>query len=499
MNGNPYYWDVPNTKNNVFINAVPEKSPVPTYGTSKELLPKPFWDGHSDAVACHDKAWQIAFGNLREADPRSGFVSNYIDTAFNGCLFMWDSAFITMFGKYGVRAFDFHKTLNNFYARQHRDGFICRELFEHEAGDRFSRDDPISTGPNILPWVEWEHYTETGDTDRISKVFDPLYAYHLWLFRNRSWPDGAYWTSGYGSGMDNQPRLDPYWNDALSHGHLSWIDATAHQYISATVLVKMADLLGRSNETKLLEKEAENLYAIVNDTMWDEEDGFYYDTRRDGKTTKNKTIGAYWALLAGLVPENRRSRFISHLENEAEFNRPTRIPTWAASNEYYCPTGGYWRGGVWAPTNYMVMKGLTKYGYDELAHEIALSFLNTVVTVCNKTGTLFENYSPEEAAPGDDAARDFVGWTGLAPISVMYEYVFGIRADVPHGKIIWDVRLTDRHGIADYPFGDSVIDLECAARKSENDIPQITAKRISGKKEITIEIRYANGAFTVTV
>lgn len=500
VNGNLYYWGVPNVGKNVFINMAPETEPVPTYDEVKHLLPKPFWEGHDDAVSCHDKAWQIAFSNLRTVDPASGFVSNYIDTAFNRCLFMWDSAFITMFGKYGVRAFDFHKTLNNFYARQHEDGFICRELLEHDGGDRFSRDDPISTGPNILPWVEWEHYIETGDKARIADVFDPLLAYHLWLYRNRSWPNGAYFTSGYGSGMDNQPRLDDFWNDALSHGHLSWIDATAQMYISASVLVKMAALLGRSSETKWLEDEMTNLAHILNDTMWNDEDGFYYDLRRNGKPSMKKTVGAYWMLLTGLVPDDRLGRFVAHLENEAEFGRPTRVPSWPANAEYYNPTGGYWRGGVWAPTNYMVLKGLSKYGeYDDLAHEIASNFLSTVVTVYNETGTLFENYSPEEAKPGEDAGRDFVGWTGLAPISIMYEYVFGIKANAADGMITWDVRLTDGHGIRNYPIGDTTVDLECAPRASANDKPIITARRISGCAPMTLRVKYAAGEYDMVI
>lgn len=41
-----------------------------------------------------------------------------VDSAFNDCLFMWDSAFILMFARYGRRAHDFQRTLDNFYAKQ---------------------------------------------------------------------------------------------------------------------------------------------------------------------------------------------------------------------------------------------------------------------------------------------------------------------------------------------------------------------------------------------
>lgn len=52
----------------------------------------------------------------------SGFVSNYIDAAFDGNVFMWDSVFMLMFGKYGARSFDFQGTLDNFYSHQYQDG-----------------------------------------------------------------------------------------------------------------------------------------------------------------------------------------------------------------------------------------------------------------------------------------------------------------------------------------------------------------------------------------
>ena len=85
---------------NTFISQKRERTKLPTYEKEKENLPKPVWDGHDDAIACYYKAWELAFGNLRKPAATSGFVSNYIDTAFNGEIFMWDSVFILMFGRW---------------------------------------------------------------------------------------------------------------------------------------------------------------------------------------------------------------------------------------------------------------------------------------------------------------------------------------------------------------------------------------------------------------
>ena len=179
----------------------------PRSRTRGSSLPQPFWEGHEGTIACYRGAWELAFANLRRPEPESGFVASFIDTAFNDCLFMWDSAFILLFARYGRRAFDFQRTLDNLYASQHTDGFICREIGTFDGKDRFERFDAASTGPNVMPWTEWEHYGDTADSDRLGRVFPVLVSYHRWLRRHRTWRDGTYWTSGLGSGMDNQPRF----------------------------------------------------------------------------------------------------------------------------------------------------------------------------------------------------------------------------------------------------------------------------------------------------
>ena len=146
---------------NSFISMTAETSRPPSFDAARSLLPQPVWDGHEPAIACYWKVWELAFRNLCRATPANGFIANYIDTAFNDCIFMWDTAFILLFARYGRRAFDFLRTLDNFYCKQHPDGFICREIGREEGDDRFERFDPTSTGPNIFPWTEWEPVSYT--------------------------------------------------------------------------------------------------------------------------------------------------------------------------------------------------------------------------------------------------------------------------------------------------------------------------------------------------
>ena len=95
---------------------------------------------------------------------------------------------------------------------------------------------------------------------------------------------------------------------------------------------------------------------------------------------------------------------------------------------------------------------------------------------------------------GEPAKDAFVGWSGLFPISVMMEYVFGIRPHAQEKKIVWKVNLTDRHGVEQYPLGELTVDHICEARSSAEEEPQITVKCA---EPITVEVHWNGNVKTV--
>jgi hypothetical protein len=476
---------------NEFRTMTPDSSPLPSFETAQCRLPRPFWEGHESAVNCYFKAWEIAFRYLRTPTVQNGFVANYIDTAFNDHLFMWDSSFISFFGRYGANVFDFQRTLDNLYAKQHPDGFICREIIEADGSDMFERFDPCSTGPNVLSWAEWEHFCTFRDKTRLARVLPVLIAYHEWLRSYRTWPDGGYWSSGWASGMDNQPRQVGSYHRGWHHGFMTWADACFQQILSAKSLLRMNEVLGSPFPMRAFVEEVDRLGRLVETKLWDPETCFYYDLGADGARTRVKTIGAYWALLADAVSGDRIRSFLEHLSNQDEFCRAHRVPSLSHDHPEYESDGGYWMGGVWAPTNYMVLRGLTRTGRDALAFEIGRNHHANVVKVFESTGTLWENYAPESAAPGRPAKADFVGWTGLSAIAMLLEYVFGLRANPPRSRLVWDVQLLEAHGVNRFPFGPAgVIDLSCDARSSSTQPPSVD---IRSNVPFELELRWGQG------
>lgn len=459
---------------NEFRTAKPEHIKPRTFAEARKILPSPVWEGHEKEVEMYWHAWQIAVGNIRQPQEDSGFVSPYLDIAYNGNIFMWDASFMMMFARYGYRFFPFQRTLDNFYAKQHPDGFICREI-RADGSDCFSRYDPTSTGPNLLPWSEWKYYTQFGDDNRLNKVFPVLAAYYKWLKLNRTWRNGTYWSSGWGTGMDNMPRVPEGYNTIYSNGHMIWLDACLQQIMVADILLKMGFYLERWQEIEEFEDDIKKLSEYINKNMWSEKDKFLYDQYADNSLSTTQGIYAYWALHTDVLPKERLDALVSHLEDTTKFNRPHRVASLAADNPKYKANGRYWTGGVWPGTNYMVISGLTDKGYRRLAHDITMNHYNNVLKVYEKTGTFWEYYAPEKAEPGFMARKDFVGWTGLPPIAELIEYIFGIRANVQENNITLDVSLTDGYGIDRYPYGaDGLISFKVARRSSADEKPKVT-------------------------
>ncbi len=483
---------------NSFIGREPDRAFTRHLPESMPYLPKPRWEGSQTVIDGYWRAWDLTFRNCRRVPLETGFVSPFVDTAFNDCLFMWDSVFILMFARYGERAFPFQGTLDNFYAKQHADGFICREIKEWDGADRFHPGDPNSTGPNLLPWSEWEFFQQFGDQIRLASVFPPLLAYYRWFRKNRTWPDGTYWSTGWSNGMDNQPRVSAGAGVTNEHDHMSWIDTTVQAVFAAKILIRMADVLGRTADVADLPPEVESLTAFINEHMWNEKLGFYVDRRRDGTLSEVKSIAGFWTLVAGIVPPERRARLCAHLMDPATFGGPHPVPSLSADDPHYNgELGEYWLGSVWPPTNYMVLRGLTATGEDALAHTLARRHLDFVTTVYEQTNTYWENYAPEQPRPGEPAHRDFLGWGGVGPIAILLEYVFGLRPDFSRDVLVWDVRLTDAHGVTDYPLGPvATLDLAVAARAREIDEPVIHAK---SSHPVNLEVRWHGGTRLVAI
>lgn len=458
-----------------------EGNPLNTYEVVKEMLPRPLLEGNK-YLECYDYAVKLAFGNVHAPTKESGYVSNFIDAAFNDDIFLWDTVFITMFCNLFHPYIPGICSLDNFYCKQFEDGEIPREMvresgkdfglwvnsfekplysyFHNHYGHRRLKEMtnlkyedlfkpelgrtveklPYLTLDNlnhpILAWAELQSYYHTGDIARLDMVYDSLYHYYLSLQYHIRHKNGLYVTDW--ASMDNSPR-----NKDLGFG----IDINCEMVLFANHLTVIIDILRAAGKNGLewdiqrskLCADGTELKNLINDKMWNEEDGFYYDVKFDGTLSKVKTIAPFWAMIAGVAEGERLVRLVKWLNDKDTFNRVHRVPVCAATEGEYDPQGGYWKGSVWAPTNTMVILGLEQNGYHDLAKEIALNHLDNVCSVFQTTGTIWENYPADFVTSGNADNKDFVGWSGMAPILYLIQYKIGLTANAEKQSVDWEI------------------------------------------------------------
>lgn len=468
-------------------------------------LPEPVIDSHPEWVTLYYKAWELAWNKIQRGTPENGFEPEYMDEGFNELIYQWDICFITSFGIYGRDAFPVMASLDNFYKKQRPDGYIQRVYWETtgKIATEPTVDEPM-VNPPLFAWVEWRYYQLAGDASRLKRVIPILTRYFEWTEKNcrTEKGKGLFYTSELGSGMDNTPRKNV--------GKAAWVDYSAQQVLAATCISKLADVIKDGKTSELYQNKAKEISQTINSLLWDNKTGFYYDLTETGKLSPTLHIGAFWTLLAGVCPPDRKSELLSHLKNPAEFWRPHLVPTLAANQPEYDPKGHYWLGSVWAPTNYMVIKGLESVSEPELADSIALNFLRTVSGIyqnfkpdpekiafderyADDYKTLWECYSSELNEPATRwdntfySRQDFVGWTGLVPISLLIENVLGFSISGSENTISWTIKRNDRHGLKNIRLKDQLVSLVFEKRGKKSEVmvtceKPFTLKIISGQK-----------------
>ena len=163
---------------NVFKGRTYVDTPLPAFEESKASLPSPIVADHPEWEKLYWKAWELAFKHLLKPAPGSGFVSNFIDSAFFENTGQWDSCFMMEYAHYAEPTFHAIGTLDNFYAKQHDDGYICRELTRSTGEEFHFRGIENTVNPPLFSWAEWQNYLATGDKSRFRDLLPPLVNYY---------------------------------------------------------------------------------------------------------------------------------------------------------------------------------------------------------------------------------------------------------------------------------------------------------------------------------
>lgn len=478
-------------------NYVQDKA-LPDYENFKASLPVPIADEYPDLIQLYWFAWQRAFAHIKSPPKKSSMVSDFIDAAFSDHVFQWDTIFMLGFMNYAHSSFNTIQSLDNFYASQHQNGYICRELSTSTGHDYIYLHEDNSINPPLFAWAEVNYAKFSGDRSRYPLVYSSLAKYAEYLENARRSPHSAhqlYWNTSLGSGMDNSPRSGS-----------EWVDMSSQMVLMYNSLSEIARALNKTSDVESYNFRADSISERIQKFMWDTQDGFFYDLDSKGNFIKHKTIASFWPLLAQVATSKQAQSLVEHLQDPKTFWRENIWPSLAADEPEYSADGYYWHGGVWAPTNTMILEGLKNYNFDAFAQKAALKYLKNLSQNFQKTKTLWEFYKPDSSDEGHKwwfikGLPDFVGWSGIGPIQFLIEYVIGIQVNALDKKIVWNLSLLSHHGLQNLHIGSSVVSLEVASRKNVNTPPEIKAL-IAGpdpKAQLELEVHWQGQVYRQTL
>ena len=439
----------------------------------KKQLPEPFLQDDADWLKLYWRTWSIAYDKIRTPDPATGLVE-YCDAAFSHNIFQWDTCFMLRFLRYAPGLFHACGSLDNFYLKQHDDGFICREINSITGNDFWEKQHGSSINPPLFADAEWSLFLVTNDHDRVEKVLPSLCRYHQWLKENRACKNGGYWTTALGSGMDNSPRAHVAGGTDVhkSYGY-TWMCMTVQMALSALKISQLANAVGHSELSDQYATESAELTQFVRTTFWNDEAGYYADALPDGSVGDVLTPAACWPLLLPGEPEDRVAAIEKALFDPDTMGRLHLVPSLSADHPLYDEKGNYWRGSVWPPMVYLAVRAMQENGRHDSASKISSNHLSMILEVFEKTGTFWENYAPDSVSPGQIARPEFVGWTGCGPIALLIEAVLGINVDAPARTVTWHIVRTDSHGLKNFRMGENLLSLHYEA--DENTV-RVTAE-----------------------
>ena len=305
-----------------------------------------------------------------------------------------------------------------FIDRQHSNGYI-----NYRTGPYLNETIPYNGQlTSSAPWFNWENleiYQVSRDLDFLSEAYNSgKKFYNFWLQNRDADYDGLCEWGGHGvleSVRDGQTVI---WDEVGWPADFECLDLNCMLVNEANSLALMAKEICNQQEYQFWLNEANSRKDSINKYMWDDQTGFYYNVdKTDNDFTfsflndlKRKEIIGFLPLWAGIADSQQAAILVQHLKNPDEFWRTYGIPTLAANDPYYNPQG-YWNGPVWVQWNYLIFRGLLRYGYIDEARQIVDKVLSIMINRLKSDHWFWELYSPDDNWSGWN--KTYI-WAGIA-------------------------------------------------------------------------------------
>ncbi len=221
------------------------------------------------------------------------------------------------------------------------------------------------------------------------------------------------------SGFDTSGRFGPFSADIIDYNP---VDLNCLLYRMETDIAAIVTILNQPREARAWRERAEHRAAAINQLMWNETAGLYFDYNfKEKRQSGYRFITTFYPLWAGIASAEQAARVEANL---LVFEKKGGLAT---SDQV---TGDQWDAPFgWAPMQIIATEGLRRYGYAGDANRTSAEFLSMILHDFAEHGTIVEKYDVV-AAKSDLASQELkfgyetdeigFGWTNAAFL-VLYD------------------------------------------------------------------------------
>ncbi|HET9587215.1 MAG TPA: trehalase family glycosidase [Anaerolineales bacterium] len=321
-------------------------------------------------------------------------------------VWQWDAFFHALAYRH-VEKHLAHDQIRIVLDHQREDGMIPDAI--HDEGAVTHIDHPIEadvTKPPLIAWASYKLYEHDGDREFLDEIYEPIVRWNNWWFDNND-VDGnglCEYHHPYSSGLDDSPL----WDEGTP---VESPDLNTYLYLQQEALTKIATVIGKEDDAKLWRERAQAMAQRLVKLAWDAESGFFW-ARKNGSRVNVRTPFNLFPLITGQMPPEIADRLVAHLTDERQFWSRYPIPTVAMDDPKYDPHV-MWRGPTWVNVNYLLIEGLQRSGYTDLARELRRRTLDLIC--CHDD--IYEYYDPVTGENPPKAASMF-GWSSAVFINL---------------------------------------------------------------------------------
>ena len=335
---------------------------------------------------------------------------------------LWDSCYMAIVMSY----FDLPQAkaeLRALVSKQFENGMIPHIIYwqhgdipEHLKIAWGKRQTSSITQPPLLATAVAKIYDTDGDIEFVKEMLPHIHAFHRFFYRNRDPrksgligvinPDE--------SGEDTSPRFDealelgPTWTLAENYAARMklvndwrearfvvrqrmdlkhWVRDLPINCILLEALNHTARLASLAGETHIAEWSIEH-FELTSRAIKDRlraDDGLYCSTMNWGEKEMKidiRTWALFMPLYAGLATHDEANQLVGMLSDPDYFSTPYGVPTvsldepsFDLENTWPWPN---WRGPVWMGSNWLIIKGLRRYGFNDTADNLKAQSIGLV-------------------------------------------------------------------------------------------------------------------------